>query len=146
MWTGRNGERYDGQWADDYYHGVGTLRTKGAVYEGEFKRSKRHGHGTIVFADSSWYEGEFRNDLYEGTGEHIDSTGGFVGEHNRGVRHGQGKFTNTEGVVYSGGWKAGVAATNSNARRRNVGKLRETSCLARRNVRCNGPNTSLSQA
>ena len=43
VWVGLRGDTYDGQWADDYYHGVGVLRTKFAVYEGSFERGQRHG-------------------------------------------------------------------------------------------------------
>jgi hypothetical protein len=42
-WEGCRGESYDGQWTDDYFEGYGTLRTERAVYEGQFKRSRRLG-------------------------------------------------------------------------------------------------------
>ena len=33
VWEGRSGERYTGQWRDDYYEGKGVLKTEFAVYE-----------------------------------------------------------------------------------------------------------------
>ena len=43
---------YDGP--DDYYDGVGVLRTRFSVYEGRFRKGERHGHGVLVHVTDDW--------------------------------------------------------------------------------------------
>lgn len=95
---------YEGQWRDDYFHGMGQLRTGMTVYEGQFRKSKKQGHGTLVRTDSSWYEGSFEDNLFEGEGHAVDAGGVYHGQWHRGMMHGKGKFTNACGATYEGDW------------------------------------------
>jgi hypothetical protein len=43
---------YEGDFADDLYHGIGTLTfSDGTKYKSQFEKGKRHGEGEIIFAD-----------------------------------------------------------------------------------------------
>ena len=108
VWEGLHGERYEGQWREDYYDGIGVLKTKYAVYEGSFVHGKRHGHGVRVESNGDWYEGEWRHDQFDGDGERADKTGVYVGSFQNGKRHGHGQFTTYNGVRHIGEWKDGV--------------------------------------
>ena len=55
----------------------------GWVYYGQMEGGKRHGYGTLTWADGEKYVGEWKNDNM----------------------HGQGTFTNADGTIYhSGEW------------------------------------------
>ena len=108
VWEGLRGDQYDGQWVDDYYDGVGVLRTRFSVYEGRFRKGERHGHGVLVHVNGDWYEGEFHHDVFGGYGERSDHSGVYVGEFRDGKRHGEGTFTTHQGVRYVGEWEHGL--------------------------------------
>jgi hypothetical protein len=40
----------------------------GDIYKGSFVKDKRHGQGTILFADGRFFKGVFVNDLIKGKG------------------------------------------------------------------------------
>ena len=107
-WNGLRGDEYEGQWQNDYYEGMGVLRTKFAVYEGRFLKGERHGHGVLVATNGDWYEGEFRHDVFDGHGERSDHAGVYNGEFKGGKRHGHGTFTTHQGVRYIGAWIDGL--------------------------------------
>ena len=106
-WEGLSGDKYDGKWKDDYYEGLGLLKTRFAVYEGEFHRGQRHGYGVLVATNGDWYEGEFHHDAFDGEGERSDRSGVYVGQFLEGKRHGNGVFTTHQGVKYIGQWQHG---------------------------------------
>ena len=54
-------------------------------YTGQFKFGKKHGHGTVIFANGSKYVGQFRDNEY----------------------HGQGSMTTPSGEKYIGEWQDG---------------------------------------
>jgi hypothetical protein len=108
VWDGVSGEHYEGQWKEDYYHGVGTLKTRANVYDGAFERGMRHGFGVLVSTNGEWYEGEFAFDKFDGEGQRSDATGVYTGEFYEGKRHGMGAFTSHGGVRQVGEWRHGV--------------------------------------
>ena len=65
--TYSNGDKYEGQFKDDKYHGQGTkIYSNGDKYEGEFKDGKYHGQGTHTLKNGIKFEGtinEIRKDL-----------------------------------------------------------------------------------
>jgi len=107
-WEGRNGDTYEGQWKDDYYDGLGTLRTKFASYEGAFWKSMRHGYGVLVASNGDWYEGYFAHDKFDGQGQRSDKSGVYMGQWLDGLRHGTGSFTTHSGVKHVGRWYKGA--------------------------------------
>ena len=40
-------------------------------YEGEYKNSKKHGQGTLLFPNGDKYIGSFQNNVQNGQGTHI---------------------------------------------------------------------------
>ena len=65
--------------------GQGTLTRPDGQYTGQFKFGKKHGHGTVIFANGSKYVGQFRDNEY----------------------HGQGTMTGPGGEKYVGEWQDG---------------------------------------
>ena len=53
-------------------------------YEGDLKKGKHHGQGTLIYDDGDKYVGEYIN-----------------------IRHGQGTYTYADGTKYVGEWKDG---------------------------------------
>lgn len=66
-----NGDRYEGDFDDDYRHGVGTYtwgaqtQWAGERYTGQYQRDARHGWGVFFWANGDRYEGEWKNDMRE---------------------------------------------------------------------------------
>jgi hypothetical protein len=97
-----NGNKYVGEFIDDFPEGFGTFtyveigengeRSGRHRYEGDFKRGKRQGKGLYVSANGDTYTGLFENNLY----------------------HGMGTLKSNNGDIYEGEWKKGRASGKSN--------------------------------
>jgi hypothetical protein len=63
-----NGDRYEGDFDNDYRHGVGTYTWgaktpwAGERYSGQYQRDARHGWGVFFWANGDRYEGKWEND------------------------------------------------------------------------------------
>ena len=79
-------EKYEGQWRDDKFHGLGVLtyRVKRTTryrerqeirYEGNFHLGSRHGNGILTFDDGSIYDGGFEKDRIRGHGAYQEQNG-----------------------------------------------------------------------
>ena len=79
-------------------------------YTGEWKDNKRHGQGTMTWADGSTYTGEWQDGQPHGQGTRKYSNAGtYTGEWQDGQMHGQITMTYADGTVaYIGEWKDGV--------------------------------------
>lgn len=113
------------------YHGRGTLRSEGAVYEGRFEQGERHGLGklTVKESDESWMimQGRWANDelvyaaditssdgttirgpIQEGIVKELtDGALRFEGHYKDGLRDGIGTVYHVGGGETDGIWKAG---------------------------------------
>lgn len=71
-----DGAVYEGEFFKSKFQGQGrrTLPS-GEMYEGEFKNDKYNGSGTLTFPDGSYYKGNFKNDKFSGEGEFVDADG-----------------------------------------------------------------------
>ncbi len=69
-----NGDFYEGQFRRGKLEGRGTLVTaRGDVYEGQFKNGFKHGKGKITYARAAGsYEGEWVYNKMEGRGVSVD--------------------------------------------------------------------------
>lgn len=132
-----NGQRYEGEWAEDKIHGNGRWdyspttyfegewkngeRVKGRLvgdgqeYEGEWHGEQRSGRGVLVIPGVLKYEGEWKDDAQHGFGtcQYADGSK-YTGEYKAGKRHGNGTLiSSTDGsksvsMSYTGAWEADV--------------------------------------
>jgi hypothetical protein len=87
-------------------NGQGTYTTADGKYDGDFKDGKKHGQGTVTFADGGKYVGDFKDDKYNGQGTYTWANGEkYVGEWKNGKHHGQGTRTMANGYSYVGEFK-----------------------------------------
>ena len=76
--------------------------TEGDVYDGEWSmEGKRHGKGTLTFANGTKYAGEFVNGFFQGVGVLTFPDGGrYEGQFELGKYQGLGVFNNREGMKF----------------------------------------------
>jgi hypothetical protein len=94
-----------------------TVDAEGNVYKGDLLYGKRHGHGTLVYAQTrDVYQGDFDDDLPHGSGKYFRADEGgkgiFEGLWNHGeleqVKKGRARIEDENGDIYEGGfnhWK-----------------------------------------
>jgi len=101
--------RYEGEWSDDKFNGVGYYTWKDNVtYQGEFKDGMLHGNGKMVWTNGDTYEGSWQCDLKDGFGCFIWANGDkYVGGYQNNKKHGYGTITwgSHPGESYHGSWK-----------------------------------------
>lgn len=77
----------------------------GAVYEGEWKSSQRHGFGAQKWPDGSTYVGQWQQCRASGRGHFIFPTGDeYSGEWSEGFMHGRGVYRSRLLASYEGEW------------------------------------------
>ena len=89
----------------DGYTGKGTYTWQNPLeqYIGEFKDGKKHGQGTLTYANLDNYVGEYKDDKIHGQGIYTLANGDkYVGEWKDNMMHGQGTYTHSDGRVYKG--------------------------------------------
>jgi len=83
-----------------------------SYYEGEFRCSMRHGHGTLHSPTTGQrYEGEFHCDRFHGLGELTSEEGTYKGHWRHGQKHGEGEFiaasdSTANASRYHGQWES----------------------------------------
>jgi len=130
-----NGEMYEGMFTDEMYHGVGMYSyADGSVYEGNFHKNMRfghghfrsskadgawsyegewdtnrkHGEGTITWADGSFYIGDWYYENRKGRGVFISRLRDvYRGEFDDNLFHGHGEMIYSDGSRYIGGFSRG---------------------------------------
>ena len=102
-----DGDKYEGEWQDNRWHGSGTITWKsGGWYTGQFKMGERLGYGTQTFANGIKYEGEWQDGVAHGSGTMTWKSGAwYTGQYNMGMRHGHGTKTFADGGRYEGEWE-----------------------------------------
>ena len=64
--TYKNGDIYEGDWADGYMHGTGTMiYDNGDKYDGGWVKNKKHGMGTFTYNNRRQVRGKWVNDVYQ---------------------------------------------------------------------------------
>jgi hypothetical protein len=96
------GATYEGDWVAGERSGMGKLiyqpensftQTLAEYYEGEFKHSARHGHGTMNYRSGNYYIGEWRSNEKNGHGIMYWTLNGnekYEGDWLNGLQHGNG--------------------------------------------------------
>jgi hypothetical protein len=74
-YTFPDGAIYEGEWKDFKYHGHGRITFSNGEYVGEFKNGKRDGKGKITLSDGEVYEGSWKDDKKHGIGILTTATG-----------------------------------------------------------------------
>jgi len=84
-------------------------RGNGKIFEGEWKRGRPHGMGTMTNADGDIYKGQWLNGKAHGKGT-MESTRGdiYKGQWLNGKKHGEGAMTYFDGAIYNGQWLNGT--------------------------------------
>ena len=79
-----------------------------AIYEGDWKRGKKHGQGTYYFSGGDKYVGEWKDGKKHGQGAYFFSEGDrFEGNWEYDEVHGKGTYVYPGGERFSGEWKDG---------------------------------------
>lgn len=103
-----NGQKYEGNWLHDDWHGVGRLTYEdGVIYEGSFNAGECHGSGTLTYTNgrkliSEWKEGVRCQNPSRIIYPNGDEFFGLV-ELGTGLKL-EGTYTHINGDVYQGEW------------------------------------------
>jgi len=91
----------------DCYSGHGVcVFPSGARYEGDFKKGKIHGLGTLHFSDGHTYIGNWYDQKRHGRGRFRFASGDeYLGDFYANAMEGQGVMTYANGNRYDGAWK-----------------------------------------
>lgn len=103
-----NGSSFEGMFLNDNYRqGVFTW-TNGNVYDGYLSGGKKHGKGTMYYADTdSVYEGDWRDGLKHGFGRSEEGGCIYQGDFRNDVPHGTGLYSWPDGSYYEGDFRYG---------------------------------------
>lgn len=104
-----NGDRYSGTMLGNTPEGSGTyIWSDGCVYDGEWRRGMRHGHGKMMLPSGAVYEGEYSGDYIHGDGTYIGPDNlTYKGRWKLNLQHGLGYETHPNGDVFEGSWIQG---------------------------------------
>jgi len=121
-----NGDGYEGDFLNDHMHGLGVCSrrhegkvvgmnsTELGVYDGEWRRSKKHGQGVLRYCNGDMYVGFWEDGLPHGNGTFTftEKNEKYIGQFEKGKYHGLGHFYYSDGSEYEGcyahGRKSGV--------------------------------------
>lgn len=109
----KNGDVYEGEWADGLPHGQGTQRYQnGNVYEGQFQHGIKQGKGTYTYQTGERYEGEYKQGKMSGQGTFFYADGEkYIGGFQNDLIEGMGRYVDVnDSILGEGVWKAGELA------------------------------------
>jgi len=98
------GSKYEGEFRRGKPEGKGSLRwDDGTNYYGEFRAGELHGFGKLSRFDQSSYEGIFSRGELTGVGiSRLPNGSTYKGDHSGGVPHGKGEWLHPDGSSYIG--------------------------------------------
>ncbi|XP_008787445.2 phosphatidylinositol 4-phosphate 5-kinase 9-like [Phoenix dactylifera] len=105
-----DGDTYCGTLLGNMPEGSGKyIWSDGCIYEGEWRRGMRHGHGKITCPSGAVYVGEFSGGYMHGSGTYIGPDNlTYKGRWKLNLKHGLGYQTYPNGDVFEGSWIQGV--------------------------------------
>ncbi|KAL3815674.1 hypothetical protein ACHAXA_006567 [Cyclostephanos tholiformis] len=101
-----NNTLYEGQWKKNREHGIGTLMTsdrKRVIYEGAWEKGRMHGHGAYYYYSEKGGEGGG-----SGGRKSPQECGKYVGQFRQSLRNGRGVYTLPDGSVYDGEFRDNI--------------------------------------
>ena len=120
LWLDHSGENkrvtWSGPCVDGKAQGKGTMVLRFVweateltdLYDGEFKRGKKHGHGIYTWYNGNRYEGDFKNSKMHGRGMYIWANGQrHEGEWKDNRPHGRGTRVSASGERHENEWTEG---------------------------------------
>ncbi|KAL7543309.1 hypothetical protein ACHAXR_012618 [Thalassiosira sp. AJA248-18] len=96
-----NNTLYEGQWKRNKEHGTGTLMTadrKRIIYEGAWEKGKMHGHGAYYYYIESM----------TGNKKIVKENGKYIGQFRQNLRNGHGVYTLPDTSIYDGEWRDNI--------------------------------------
>lgn len=100
------GAKYEGQWLNDAWDGLGKLRLPaGNIYEGMFVSGKMCGRGVCTYDSGTFqsYNGQWQKNEWHGDGKLTYTNGDvYEGDFKEDARHGTGIFKFINGDVFEG--------------------------------------------
>ena len=106
----KNGDVYEGEWADGLPHGQGVQRYQnGNVFEGQFEHGLKQGMGTFTFKSGDRYEGAYQQGKMSGQGTFFYADGEkYIGSFKADAIEGMGRYVDAnDSILGEGVWKAG---------------------------------------
>lgn len=97
-----NGTLYEGEWKRNKEHGKGTLMTadrKHVIYKGEWERGRMHGQGVYYYNHDDHFIPRRKDEPSEQQGSRYE------GDFKENARHGVGRYVLPDGSVYEGDWR-----------------------------------------
>ena len=103
-----DGAVYEGSWLKSQKHGHGVYKyADGATHVGQYEHGLMHGHGTYKWPDGATYVGQYENDFMHGHGTHKWPHGdAYSGDYENNKMHGRGTYSHAGGDVYVGFYEA----------------------------------------
>ena len=97
-----NGTLYEGEWKRNKEHGKGTLMTadrKRVIYKGEWERGRMHGQGVYYYHQDDHFSSRRKEEPSE------EQCSRYEGDFKENARHGVGRYVLPDGSVYEGDWR-----------------------------------------
>ncbi|KAJ1445208.1 hypothetical protein M885DRAFT_550658 [Pelagophyceae sp. CCMP2097] len=123
--TWPSGERYEGAYRADAFHGAGTHRTRAGKYRGNFADGYKHGSGEMQYVNDDVYTGQWDRNRFHGVGTYVwASNSRYDGAWVQGLRSGFGTQVEPGGEKHEGVWLRGEKHGPGTVRLRN-GRCRD---------------------
>ncbi|MEM1054584.1 MAG: PDZ domain-containing protein [Bacteroidota bacterium] len=104
---GPGASTFVGEWANDSRVRGRETTALGSIYEGEYANDRYHGRGAMTYTTGTTFVGDWVDGQQHGRGTMTFATGDtFTGTWAEGDQVGQGTYTWADGRVYVGGWQA----------------------------------------
>ena len=119
-YTFQSGAVYEGTFKGSKRHGRGHWRhPEGEIYEGEYAENKQHGRGIYIFGASgkrylgTWFQGEMAGEGVYYFSAKMNTF--YCGGYEHDKKHGKGYYTYDNGVVTVQQWNVGELVSESEA-------------------------------
>ena len=102
------GAIYDGEWLDSTRHGYGVYTTGGAQYAGIWDHDVYNHYGIDTLPNGDVYQGQYVLGKPHGHGVEVLKDERYQGQYNSNVKDGYGELTTADGSTYYGQFKSNM--------------------------------------